>query len=673
MSANTVSQQIYDMLVSKDFEPNALDLMGKDVNDPQDADLFSFTFKTVNKNYGTVVILLDSEKNIEVYYGDTVGRAMEDDDKHAWYDFLYLLRSIAKKNMYTFSLNNMNKLKYNMKTLAAITEGTLLEGYYGTSKTSYSKQPSQTKLIIRHSKAIGEGDQRFRNIESLFVETSEGERFKLPFTSLTGGKAMARHIAEGGNPYDAFGQHIIDTVSETATLSRFLRATKNKGYTGDAQQLVDEGVKHLKRLKRKAKRMIGRKGYHEELEAYDPITIQDLDETIEKIKQEFVHQDMDQRISEALPLLASIAQSIEEADEETNIVTPITIPKIKSTTTTKASGDTRAKQFKEPVKTAKVSPPPTTVSKAEPDITKMKIKDIPGHYIGKAVSAVSNKMQDIEKNYEPVDYGGSYSKLGQQIQQKISGSAPTPKISQDQIQQKYDKLKSIPYIGDRAAELFMQNIGSTQTEDKVMKELAEFEQWVDSILAENPTEEEPQKSSQTTAADDRDTDDMDDSVYEEPMARVPVDAPVSQYKVQAGDTLYSLGQKYKTDVNTLKMMNRQDTDQINVGQTLNVPQMDTTPTTSVAPSTTVAPSTKSYPREEVEEGVIEEAKVGDTCSCCDNKIDEQGKCGCDESCSHCGGHHDIGEVVDIDTGKQALKAERDPMLEELARILQLSK
>lgn len=38
-----------------------------------------------------------------------------------------------------------------------------------------------------------------------------------------------------------------------------------------------------------------------------------------------------------------------------------------------------------------------------------------------------------------------------------------------------------------------------------------------------------------------------------------------------------------------------------------------------------------------------EVKAGDDCSCCGNKIDEHGKCGCDESCKHCGGHHNISE------------------------------
>jgi hypothetical protein len=101
-------------------------------------------------------------------------------------------------------------------------------------------------------------------------------------------------------------------------------------------------------------------------------------------------------------------------------------------------------------------------------------------------------------------------------------------------------------------------------------------------------------------------------------------------------------------------MNRQDDDLIKIGQKLNLPQVTTDDVN--------------------EDEQLEEAHAGDTCSCCDAKIDEQGKCGCGPECEHCGGQHEIEEVVDIDTGKQALKAERDPMLEdELQRILQLSK
>ena len=308
-SENTNSQQLYDLLVSRDFDPKALDLMGKPAESPADADLFSFEYKTENKNYGTVVVLIDSENNMEVYFGDNLGRTMEVDDRKDWYDFLYLIRMLAKRNMLTFSLNNLNKLKYNMKTMAAVTEGLLLEGYYGTSKTSYSDQPRKTKLVIKHSRPLGEGEQRFRNIQTLFVETDEGERFKLPFTNLTGGKAMARHIAEGGKPYDAFGQHIAEMINEMSTLARFARATKTKSFSEDASGLAEQAVDHYKKLQRKAKRMISRRGYHEELENYDPITITDLEETVNAVREIFVQQTLDPRVEDALPILARIQET----------------------------------------------------------------------------------------------------------------------------------------------------------------------------------------------------------------------------------------------------------------------------------------------------------------------------------------------------------------------------
>ena len=452
------------------------------------------------------------------------------------------------------------------------------------------------------------------------MQTNEGERFKLPFTSLTGGKAMARHVAEGGNPYDAFGQHIVEMMTEMATLQRFLRASKNKGYVSEANDLVEKSERHYNRLKRKAKRLISRRGYHEELEAHDPISITDLDETVDEIRDLFLNQQLDARVESALPLLAKIQQEATQQDYdnlqkgreviqqiEKHRTTPTSIPRIKGEIT----------QSSEP----------------EPDITQMKIKDIPGHYIKKGLDALT------PDNVKQIDYdmGAEYDRLAGQIADKISGKS-TGTVSQDQVKQRYEKLKSIPYIGDKAAADFEKNIKDdprVKTEGDVinMKELAEFERWVKGIV-EDPTQE--------------DDDELDEQ--EPKMARVPVDAPVSTHTVQQGDTLYNLSKKFGTDVDRLKQMNRQDSDNIQIGQTLNVPEPD------------------------MKEEELEEAHAGDTCSCCGNKIDEQGKCGCGPECSHCGGQHEIEEVVDIDTGKEALKAERDPMLEaELARILQLTK
>ena len=315
---NTASQQIYDLLVTKDFDPKSLDAMGKPTVNPSEADLFSFNFSTNGNEYGTVVVLINGDNDLEVYYGDNLGKGMDPGDKGDWYDFLAMLRQTAKRNLLTFSLNNMNKLKYQMASMADISESLIMEAWKAQGKSkSYSNQPGKAKVVIQHSRAIGEGEQRFRNIAALFVENAQGERFRMPFESIAGAKAMARHVSEGGTPYDAFGQYISETMNEIKTLGKFVRASRSNQFAQNEQALgiVEDAVKHYADLKRKAKKMIGKRGYKEIFSAYDPAETTELDETIESVREVFVNSSIDSRIEEALPILAKIKENtMREAD-----------------------------------------------------------------------------------------------------------------------------------------------------------------------------------------------------------------------------------------------------------------------------------------------------------------------------------------------------------------------
>jgi len=315
---NTASQQIYDLLVTKDFDPKSLDSMGKPTVNPSEADLFSFVFSANGNEYGTVVVLVNGDNDLEVYYGDNLGKGMDPGDKGDWYDFLAMLRQTAKRNLLTFSLNNMNKLKYQMASMADISESLIMEAWKAQGKSkSYSNQPGKAKVVIQHSRAIGEGEQRFRNIAALFVENAQGERFRMPFESIAGAKAMARHVSEGGTPYDAFGQHISETINEIKTLGKFVRASRGNAFAQNEQALgiVEDAVKHYADLKRKAKKMISKRGYKEIFSAYDPAETTELDETIESVREVFVNSSIDSRIEEALPILAKIKENtMREAD-----------------------------------------------------------------------------------------------------------------------------------------------------------------------------------------------------------------------------------------------------------------------------------------------------------------------------------------------------------------------
>jgi len=269
------SQDLFDLLVSKDFTVKTLDNKGKPVVDPSEAEMFSFDFEVGNNNYGTVVVLITDNTAMEVYYGDNVGKNMEGDDKDAWYDFLNHIKRFATRNLFQFNLKNMNRLRYTMQGMAAINEG-LFEGWNGTKMTSYNNKRSNVRLKIVHDKPMEETDQRWRAVKTMFIETPEGERFKLPFKSTSAGKAMTRHVIEGGNPYDTFGNHIVDIVRETNALARFLRG-KTRQVTEDHQdyELVQELKDRYKTLRKRMKSITGKRGYHAYKESWDPAQIEE--------------------------------------------------------------------------------------------------------------------------------------------------------------------------------------------------------------------------------------------------------------------------------------------------------------------------------------------------------------------------------------------------------------
>ena len=308
MAQQTPARQLYDLLVSRDFDPEMLDSSGKPAPDPAEAEIFSFDFRAESgKDYGTVVIMLSDNNELDVYCADNVGKSMEGADKNNWFAFLEQLKNFAVRNFYSFGIKNLNRLRYSMQGQAAIKEG-LFESWIGNKTTSWNGVATEARLMIRHKKTIGEGDARFRYIENLFIETADSERYKLPFKSLTGGKAMLEHVRQGGRPYDARGNHIAEMVTELNVLSRFRRANQGQIFEGDTQQLVEQVQEYQTNLQHSLKGLGTRTGYTKYFESWSPAEISEQDVVIESLKSLFVKQSIDTRIESALPLLAKIQQ-----------------------------------------------------------------------------------------------------------------------------------------------------------------------------------------------------------------------------------------------------------------------------------------------------------------------------------------------------------------------------
>jgi hypothetical protein len=310
MSIETRSQDLANMLVTRNFEPEYYQ-QGRSVPTADNADMFSFDYvSSGGHNYGTVVIMFQQDDTFLLLSADNMARGMQDSDSDEWFGFLNQLKQWAVSpgsGFRNFSVENLAKLRHYQAGMAAIREG-LFEGYYGTRHVSYMGEACQARLMIRHKRPLGEGDARHRQIDSLFVETADGERYRLPFRNLAGGRAMLEHVRAGGRPWDVRGVHIAEMISEIAVLSRFRRAQAGRVLEGVGQDVAESADHYYKTLREGVRRLGTSRGYAEYFESWVPDNMGEHEELVENIRQLFVQHTLDPRIEAALPVLARIQQ-----------------------------------------------------------------------------------------------------------------------------------------------------------------------------------------------------------------------------------------------------------------------------------------------------------------------------------------------------------------------------
>ena len=200
---------------------------GKVTNKPNEARYYDFDYTEGSTKLGRVSISL-TDSAVEVMYSNDFVANEDVITRENWYSFLKELRAFSKKRLLNFDTRNINKSNLDQRDYKFLAtnrtgDGTMTESkMYGTSKTSY-QNVGEARIAIKHSKPVNVESVtgRIQNISAIYVESPEGERFKYPFKHLNGARAMARHVAEGGKPYDDFGSHITGLSEELASLKKF--------------------------------------------------------------------------------------------------------------------------------------------------------------------------------------------------------------------------------------------------------------------------------------------------------------------------------------------------------------------------------------------------------------------------------------------------------------------
>ena len=309
-STESVNKDLKDLLDAKGFKIIMKTSGADDVPIPEEADVFQFKFKSGDKDYGTVAVTIDGLKDLVVYYNNEVNKAKSKNSNTGWLGFIGELKKFALNHSLGFKLSDEDKLGQDMKVRDHNKK--LDEGYYGTRHTSYSdNSPPSIKMILKHNKALDEGDARYRFVERIFLENEHGERVLVPSTRPGIGRVFARHLAEGGQHNDQRWQHIAEMVQDSTKLGGFVRATRNGQYNESVEGIISEATNHYHNLRETLKRLQSSRGYNQYFESWTPTIMESSDDEVSLIEM-FRNSSVDSRIEGAIPVLRKLNLPITE-------------------------------------------------------------------------------------------------------------------------------------------------------------------------------------------------------------------------------------------------------------------------------------------------------------------------------------------------------------------------
>ena len=298
---------------------------------PEQARFFDFDYMEGEQPIGHVSISLAEPNSMKVYFSNGITESMDGSQKAKWYGFLKELRMFAKRRLLNFDTrdiakDNLDKRDYaflsqysqpkpttNTAVQTPVGESIMSESnLYGTKTVSYQKLEN-TRLIIKHNQALADDmapGARSRNIAGLFVENQDGERFKYPFIHLSGARAMQRHVANGGKPYDEIGESIIRMSEEIAQLKSFGNyVVRNDLMNSDTNNVIERSSEQLNKLRETIAKLAKQghyEAYRESFQAQQPMEVpQDV---VEQFTDQFTVKNFKEDIASVFPVLYRLMQ-----------------------------------------------------------------------------------------------------------------------------------------------------------------------------------------------------------------------------------------------------------------------------------------------------------------------------------------------------------------------------
>ena len=242
----TISTDLFHKIRSSFTDIKIGDEEGKVTTTPSEARFFDVNYSIQGNDLGRVNIKLDDD-SLTVIYNESMLDG-QDALKSDWFEFLRNMRQFAKRNMLRFDTRDITKSNLDQRDYQYLAQKTgenkMSESkLFGTSKTSY-QDIGTAKIIVKHSAPVNYDNPagRSQRIESIYVESEAGERFRYPHKHLNGARAMAMHISNGGNAYDGIGSYISGLSEELSKLKQFKNYSSRSGVMSETLDDLNQRV-----------------------------------------------------------------------------------------------------------------------------------------------------------------------------------------------------------------------------------------------------------------------------------------------------------------------------------------------------------------------------------------------------------------------------------------------
>lgn len=325
-----ISEDLFNKIRGRFTNVTIGDAEGNVTDVPTEARFFDFEYVDNNRPLGKVSVNVaedpanNNKRSLTVIYSKDFIANEDQATQTNWFNFLKELRVFSKRRRLNFDIRDINKSnldKRDYKFLAAnrpgdenMTESKL----YGTSRISY-QNVDNARLVIKHTEnvnpelAVG----RTQHIGSIYIESNEGERFKYPFKHLGGARAMARHVSEGGKPFDDFGKHIVGLSEELSKLRKF------KNYMGRSSVMaeslagyMDAVYERIATVKKTIEGLQRKNFYTETFESFEaPTDVEVPEDVAENWIDQLTIRQFNEELKDVFPYIYRLVSEVTKAKE----------------------------------------------------------------------------------------------------------------------------------------------------------------------------------------------------------------------------------------------------------------------------------------------------------------------------------------------------------------------